>query len=354
MAVHIIEFKARVENIEKVEALLNTKDPVFKGEDRQTDTYYNVNEGRLKLREGNIENALIWYNRPETQGHKHSEVLLHRHSPGTALKEILQKLHGVKIVVAKKRRIYFIENVKFHFDAVDGLGHFIEVEAIDESGEQGMEKIKEQCDFYAKMFGVKDEDYIAASYSDMLLEKQHTQIEFPEIRTERLLLRKILPDDINEIFRGFSNPEVIKHFGVSFSTLEATEEQMTWYADMLENDTGRCWAVCSSDNSIFYGVCTINFWKKEHRKAETGYWIFPEHWQNGIASEAMKAVVNFGFNNMGLHRLSAEVEPENTGSVALLQKLGFKKEATLQECEIKNDRFLNLDIYALLRTTHKN
>ncbi|HSN62464.1 MAG TPA: class IV adenylate cyclase [Ferruginibacter sp.] len=171
MPINIIEFKARVIDPEKTETLLKNLEPVFKGEDRQVDTYFNVTQGRLKLREGNIENALIWYDRPNDAGSKQSQVLLHKHEPGTALKEILIKLHGIKVVVDKKRRIYFIDNVKFHFDEVEGLGKFIEVEAIDASGELGLIKIQQQCDYYAALFEVKPTDYIAVSYSDLLLNK---------------------------------------------------------------------------------------------------------------------------------------------------------------------------------------
>ncbi len=171
MPINIIEFKARVNDAAATEILLKSLNPVFKGEDRQMDTYFNVNTGRLKLREGNIENALIWYERPNNAGSKQSQVLLHKHLPGTAIKEILIKLHGIKVVVDKKRRIYFIDNVKFHFDEVEGLGKFIEVEAIDETGELGLQKIQEQCDYYAAMFDVKPGDYIALSYSDLLLNK---------------------------------------------------------------------------------------------------------------------------------------------------------------------------------------
>lgn len=169
MPINIIEFKARVTDPEKTELLLQSMNPVFKGEDRQVDTYFNVAHGRLKLREGNIENALIWYDRPNDAGSKQSQVLLHKHEPGTALKEMLIKLHGIKVVVDKKRRIYFIDNVKFHFDEVEGLGKFIEVEAIDATGELGLEKIQQQCDYYAALFEVKAADYIALSYSDLIL-----------------------------------------------------------------------------------------------------------------------------------------------------------------------------------------
>lgn len=172
MPINIIEFKARVQDSDKVEELLRSKNPFFKGEDRQVDTYFNVADGRLKLREGNIEHALIWYNRPNDASSKQSQVLLYKHQPDASLKEILIKVHGIKVIVDKTRRIYFIDNVKFHFDEVEGLGKFIEVEAIDDTGDIGLKRIQEQCDFYADLFQVKPEDYIAVSYSDLLLNLQ--------------------------------------------------------------------------------------------------------------------------------------------------------------------------------------
>ncbi|HRH61443.1 MAG TPA: class IV adenylate cyclase [Chitinophagaceae bacterium] len=166
------EFKAIANNLTALEEKLQTLNPVFKGEDHQTDTYFNVNTGRLKLREGNIENALIYYERKDDATAKQSDVLLYKHAPDTSLKEILTKLHGIKVIVEKKRRIYFIDNIKFHFDTVPGLGTFIETEAIDQSGNIGIEKLKAQCDYYFSFFELQQSDCISKSYSDLLLEKQ--------------------------------------------------------------------------------------------------------------------------------------------------------------------------------------
>lgn len=168
MAILNFEFKARTHALKNLEDKLLTLNPKFIGEDNQTDTYFNVTKGRLKLREGNIENSLIYYERQNTTGAKQSEVLLY-HNPGKILKDILIKLHGIKVVVDKRRRIYFVDNVKFHFDIVRELGTFIEVEAIDNSSKIGIEKLKDQCDAYARLFNIQPHDYIAFSYSDMLL-----------------------------------------------------------------------------------------------------------------------------------------------------------------------------------------
>ena len=79
---------------------------------------------------------------------------------------------GVKVIVEKRRRIWFVQNIKFHFDHVEGLGEFVEVEAIDSNGTIGIDMLKEQCLRFAKEFSIKETDYLAASYSDLLLENR--------------------------------------------------------------------------------------------------------------------------------------------------------------------------------------
>ena len=163
------EFKARSNDLNFLEKKLLKLDPDFKGEDYQIDTYFNVEKGRLKLREGNIENSLIYYERKDVSDSKQSDVLLYPIQPGSSLKDILIKVHGIKVVVDKRRRIYFIDNVKFHFDTVEKLGNFVEVEAID-TGNIGIEKLKGQCKYYANFFEIHDSDYEAKSYSDLMLQ----------------------------------------------------------------------------------------------------------------------------------------------------------------------------------------
>lgn len=162
------EFKARVKHVDEAEEKLLQLNPTFIGMDLQTDTYFNVNQGRLKLREGNIENSLIYYDRQNLAGAKQSDIILYKHQPAKTLKAILTKVHGVKVIVKKQRKIYFIENVKFHFDKLAALGEFLEVEAIDPDDSIGIDKLKEQCDYYAKFFNIGEEDYLSESYSDMI------------------------------------------------------------------------------------------------------------------------------------------------------------------------------------------
>jgi len=168
------EFKARCSNTEDAESKLKKLSPLFVGTDHQLDTYFNVPNGRLKLREGTIENSLIHYNRNNIAGAKQSDVILYQHQPDKNLKDILTKALGIKIVVNKTRKIYFIDNVKFHFDEINELGNFVEVEAIDKDGLSGVEKLKEQCNYYIQLFGITKDQLIAESYSDLLAKKSST------------------------------------------------------------------------------------------------------------------------------------------------------------------------------------
>jgi predicted adenylyl cyclase CyaB len=162
-----IEIKARMSHAEFFRSYLNSKGE-FKGTDFQADTYFNVPNGRLKLREGNIENNLIYYERQNTPGAKESSFqLVHIQDP-KSLKEILSAALGVKIVVRKKREIYFIKNVKFHIDDVEGLGNFAEIEASDLYTDLSKEELQKQCDFYLRELKIREEDLVSVSYSDML------------------------------------------------------------------------------------------------------------------------------------------------------------------------------------------
>lgn len=164
-----IEIKANCSNPNLIEQILYDEKAEYKGLDHQTDTYFNVPEGRLKLREGNIENALIFYHRENISGPKKSNVQLYKSKPESTLKGILKNSLGIKVVVEKDRKIFFIQNIKFHIDTVKGLGSFVEIEAIDREGTIGQTKLEAQCQRYIDKFGITQNDFISLSYSDLLL-----------------------------------------------------------------------------------------------------------------------------------------------------------------------------------------
>ena len=164
-----VEIKARCNNASSIRKYLLDNNADFKGVDEQTDTYFNVQHGRLKLREGNIENNLIFYERTNQTGPKNSHFNVVKVEDAKGLKEALQKSIGIKVVVQKRREIYYIANVKFHIDEVPGLGSFVEIEAGNVLADLSQQQLNEQCNFYLQEFGINEEDLMAVSYSDMLL-----------------------------------------------------------------------------------------------------------------------------------------------------------------------------------------
>jgi len=164
-----IEIKASCNNPEIIEEILLKNNAKYIGEDHQIDTYFTTEKGRLKLREGKIENSLILYNRIEIKGLKKSEVILYKPNENIkSLKQILENTLKVWVIVDKTRKIFFIENVKFHIDKVKNLGNFIEIEAIDNIGSIGEEKLRKQCNKYIDLLKVDYSNFIDKSYSDLI------------------------------------------------------------------------------------------------------------------------------------------------------------------------------------------
>lgn len=174
-------------------------------------------------------------------------------------------------------------------------------------------------------------------------------MDFPNLETGRLRLRQITEDDLENIFRGLSHPEVIKYYGVNYSNLEATWEQLEWYAELERTRSGVWWAITSAENGNFCGAIGFNNLKREHRKAELGFWLLPEYWGKGFIQEAMDPVLDHAFNGLKLHRIEAFVETENQSSQKALKKKGFLQEGILRDSEIKNGRFISVAVYALLK-----
>ena len=166
-----IEIKARCAQPEAVRSFLHAQGAEYRGLDHQIDTYFNVQHGRLKLRQGTIENALIHYEREEKASPKQSNVLLYQAGPDPTLKKILSKALGILVVVEKQRQIYFLGNVKFHIDTVSRLGSFVEIEAIDREGTIGQAQLLKQCHAFCQELRIAQQDLVAGSYSDLLIQQ---------------------------------------------------------------------------------------------------------------------------------------------------------------------------------------
>lgn len=121
-----------------------------------------------------------------------------------------------------------------------------------------------------------------------------------------------------------------------------------FFADLEKEGTGIWWAVCSLDNQSFYGAGGLNSLSRENKKAEIGFWLLTEHWGKGIMTEVIPIICEYGFSNLGLKRIEGFVETDNRNCKKAMKNLGFQPEGTMRDCEIKNGKFISLDIYARL------
>jgi predicted adenylyl cyclase CyaB len=163
------EFKARLKDSAHVRAMLKKSRARFLGTDRQIDTYFHVPAGRLKIREGRIENSLIHYQRTNSAHARRSHVELMLLPRRNSVRAILSGALGVLAVVDKRREIYFVGNVKIHLDSVRGLGTFVEVEAMTRTGDT--KKVRAQAVKFQKLFAIAAKDVVPQSYSDLILQK---------------------------------------------------------------------------------------------------------------------------------------------------------------------------------------
>ena len=170
--------------------------------------------------------------------------------------------------------------------------------------------------------------------------------KFPILESERVILRQFVDSDLENVFKGLSHPDIIKYYGISFDSLEATKEQMTWFANLEKNGNGIWWAICAKDDLQFLGAGGLNDLCLKNKKAEIGFWLLPENWGKGLMTETMPIITDYAFSQIGLHRIEGFVEPENLNCKNALAKLNFKLEGTMQDCEVKNDKFISIDIYS--------
>lgn len=173
--------------------------------------------------------------------------------------------------------------------------------------------------------------------------------DFPKIKTVRFWLRQIVPEDLEKIFAGLSDPRVTQYYGVSYSTLEDTKNQLEWFRNLEQMETGIWWAICSHDNATFLGAAGFNNTIKEHKKTEIGYWLLPEFWRQGVIQEVLPPLLDYAFNTLNLIRVEAQVESENLSSIKSLTQLGFQHEGTLKNYEIKNEKPIDLSIFAIFK-----
>ncbi len=188
---------------------------------------------------------------------------------------------------------------------------------------------------------------------NMVIICEHFKTIYPAqpsvIYTQNYFLKEIQNTDINDIFKGLSDLEITQFYAVHYPTLEATKEQMDWYANLKKTGTGLWWGIYDKANNQFCGAGGFNDLNKIHQKAEIGFWLLKEYWGKGIMKEVMPKLFELGFTTLGLNRIEGYVESKNTKCKSALEKINFTYEGTMRECEIDNGKKVSVDIYSILK-----
>lgn len=172
---------------------------------------------------------------------------------------------------------------------------------------------------------------------------------FPVIETERLILRRITNDDVNEVFELRSNPETMKYIPRPLvKTTEDALEHVAMIEEKITSNIGINWGITLKGDSRVLGIIGYYRMRPENYRAEIGYMLLPEYHGKGIIPEAVNRLIAYGFDDLKLHSIEAVIDPENFASEKVLQKCGFVKEAHLKEAEFYEGRFLDKVIYSLL------
>ena len=174
---------------------------------------------------------------------------------------------------------------------------------------------------------------------------------FPEIQTERLLLRRMTSNDAEEILRLRSNEEVMKFIDRERTkSIEDANLFLKKIDDSINSNNGIMWGITLKEEPGKL-IGNIGYWRliKEHYRAEVGYMLHPSFWSKGIMKEALLRLVDFAFDDMNLHSIEANINPGNKASAMLLESTGFVKEAYFKEDYFYNGIFHDTVIYSRLK-----
>jgi [ribosomal protein S5]-alanine N-acetyltransferase len=174
-------------------------------------------------------------------------------------------------------------------------------------------------------------------------------VDQPTLTTERLTLRPFVADDAFDIERLAGAREIAD------TTLTiphpyphgAAGEWILTHAPAWEKGTAATFAVVENDGGRLVGVTSLMI-KSEHRRAELGYWIALDRWNQGYATESNQRLIDFGFEVLGLHRIEARHFLRNPASGRVMLKLGMQPEGIERESAAKGDRYESLAVYSLL------
>jgi [ribosomal protein S5]-alanine N-acetyltransferase len=172
----------------------------------------------------------------------------------------------------------------------------------------------------------------------------------PQLETERLVLRKIKYEDIDDIHTYASNPEVSKYvFWGAHETRAATEEYVKMVLALYEEGKIAPWGIHFKEDNKLIGTVDFVSWQPQHKTAEIGYALSVDYWGRGIATEAAKELIRFGMKEMDLVRIQAKSLVANIGSERVMEKAGMKFEGILRNFIFVKGAHYDVKMYSIIK-----
>jgi len=182
----------------------------------------------------------------------------------------------------------------------------------------------------------------------------HSNQKFPVLETDRLILRELAENDIDDLFEIFSSEDVMKYYGMfPFNNQNDLLKVIDSFSKGFKEERIIRWGIQTKSDSKIIGTCGFHNWNKKHFRAEVGYELSKAYWQKGYMTEAIKEILHYGFAHMNLNRIEAIVYPENLASQNTLIRLGFREEGLLRDYMCFRDQLTNVLMFSLLKKEYK-
>jgi len=176
---------------------------------------------------------------------------------------------------------------------------------------------------------------------------------FPVITTRRLILRELTNQDSTVLDKYWSDSDVLEYLSLEpFTSIQESLDMIDILMNLYRDNQGVRWAITIKDSGKVLGTCGFHNFKSEHRRVEIGYELGKEYWSQGIMTEALLAIVHYGFETMQYNRIEAFVNFGNIRSTKLLEKNGFKLDGLLREYELNRGKFVDQYCYSLLKSEY--
>ena len=174
--------------------------------------------------------------------------------------------------------------------------------------------------------------------------------DLPTLETERLILRKMVLNDAEAVFAYASNSEVSRFtLWETHRSIEDSRAFLEFATQKYENGGEPDWGIVYRGNGCLVGACGLVNWEAEHARAEVGFVLSREYWGRGLMSEAVRAILRFGFERMNLNRIEARCIAENAASARVMEKAGMVYEGTLRQREYIKGAYRDIKLYAILK-----